>query len=484
MRIPKFVTGVALIALTGFFAIPAQAQNGQIVGQVTDAQSGQTLSEVQVYIPGTGLGSLTRQDGRYILLNVVAGTYELNAERIGLGSETQQVTVGAGQTVQVDFTMSSVALGLDEIVVTGTAGASRRREIGNVVSQLNAVDVPDAPLSITDMLQGVAPGLELYGGGAVGQSKIIRLRGVNSAALNDHPMIYVDGVRIRSRPFPDANPPDRRGGRSGNIAVSPLDQINPSDIERIEIIKGSAATTLYGTEASGGVIQIFTKQGREGAPTWTAEVTTGTQWARAFGVDDSGPSYQGETDVSYNFMEHWLCTGPLKCGDYANQAYNQGYLLSVRGGTSDVNYFVSGSFGDQQGYQTNDTEKAYTTRANLTFSPAANLNIQWNTMYSNTAQTHTGGQNNAQGITLNAFRQERNYFGTGDPAALNELMDQKIAEDVERFTTGITVTYSPIANLTNRFVVGYDWGAREHRNLRPFGWMQTPQGKLLNNTFH
>ena len=68
MRIPKFLTGVTLIALTGFLAIPAQAQNGQIVGQVTDAQSGTALSEVQVYIPGSGLGSLTRQDGRYILL--------------------------------------------------------------------------------------------------------------------------------------------------------------------------------------------------------------------------------------------------------------------------------------------------------------------------------------------------------------------------------------------------------------------------------
>ncbi|MEE3136728.1 MAG: TonB-dependent receptor plug domain-containing protein, partial [Gemmatimonadota bacterium] len=255
MSITKFLTGVALVALPALLAVPAQAQTGQIVGQVTDGQSGAPLSEVQVYIPGTGLGSLTRQDGRYILLNVAPGTYELTGERIGLGAVTQQITVAAGQTLQADFTMTSVALGLDEIVVTGTAGASRRREIGNVVSQLNAVDVPDAPLSITDMLQGVAPGLELYGGGAVGQSKIIRLRGVNSAALNDHPMIYVDGVRIRSRPFPDANPPDRRGGRSGNIAVSPLDQINPSDIERIEIIKGSAATTLYGTEASGGVIQ-------------------------------------------------------------------------------------------------------------------------------------------------------------------------------------------------------------------------------------
>ena len=484
MSIPKLVIGVVLVTLTGFLAVPAHAQNGQIVGEVTDAQSGLGVGGVQIYLPGTGLGVLTRPNGGFLLLNVLPGTYELTAERIGLGTVTQQITVGANQTVNTDFTMAAVALGLDEIVVTGTAGAARRREIGNTIAQINAVDVPDAPMLVSDLLQGVAPGLEIYGGGAIGQSKIIRLRGVNSAVLNDHPIIYVDGVRIRSNPFPDANPPDRRGGRSGNIAISPLDQINPADIERIEVIKGSAATTLYGTEASGGVIQVFTKQGREGAPSWTAEVQTGTQWARAFGVDDSDQGvYGGETDVSYNFMEHWLCTGPFTCGDYANQAYNQNYLLSVRGGTSAVSYFVSGSFADQQGYQTNDTDKSYTTRANLTFNPTNNVTVQWNTMFSNTAQTHTGGQNNAQGITLNAFRQERNYFGSGDPAILNELMDQKISEDVERFTTGMTVGYSPLTNLTNRFVVGYDMGTREHRNLRPYGWMQTPEGKLLNNTY-
>jgi outer membrane receptor protein involved in Fe transport len=337
------------------------------------------------------------------------------------------------------------------------------------------------------MLQAAAPGLDVYGGGAIGQAKIIRLRGSNSAVLNEHPIIYIDGVRIRSNPLPDANPPDRRGGRSGNVAVSPLDLINPNDIERIEIIKGSAATTLYGTEASGGVIQVFTKRGTGGAPVWTAEVQTGTQWSRAFGVDPSGSSTDQirslREDAQYNFMEPWMCTGIFECGDFANQAYNQDYSLSVRGGSGSINYFVSGSFGDQQGYIVDDTQKMYATRANISFSPTADLQIQWNTSYSNVMMTNTAQQNNAQGIVLNAFRQEQNYFGSGDPAVMDVLLDQAINEDIERFTTGATLTYTPLQDFTNRFVVGYDWSAREHRNLRPFAWDPVPLGSLLNNTY-
>ncbi|HIF57371.1 MAG TPA: hypothetical protein EYQ39_09080, partial [Gemmatimonadetes bacterium] len=332
--------GTALVVLTALVttSAEAQAQNGQIVGQVTDGQTGAPISEVQVYLTGTGLGVLTRQNGRFILLNVPPGTYELTAERIGLGSVTGQISVAAGQTVEADFSMQPVALGLDEIVVTGTAGAARRREIGNTVSQIAVPNLPDRPVLVSDLLQAAAPGLDVYGGGTIGQSKIIRLRGESSVSLSNHPLVYIDGVRIRSEPLPDINPPDRRGGRSANVAVSPLDNINPNDIERIEIIKGSAATTLYGTEASAGVIQVFTKRGTQGAPVWTAELQGGKSWSREFGVTGSG--------VPYNHMEHWLCTGIYTCGEYANQSYAQRYNLSVRGGGQDLRYFISGSFVD------------------------------------------------------------------------------------------------------------------------------------------
>ena len=388
---------------------------------------------------------------------------------------TGQISVAAGQTVEADFSMQSVALGLDEIVVTGTAGAARRREIGNTVSQIDVPNLPERPVLVSDLLQAAAPGLDVYGGGTIGQSKIIRLRGESSVSLSNHPLVYIDGVRIRSEPLPDVNPPDRRGGRSANVAVSPLDNINPNDIERIEIIKGSAATTLYGTEASAGVIQVFTKSGTQGAPVWPAELQGGKSWSREFGVVGSG--------VPYNNMEHWLCTGIYTCGEYANQSYAQQYNLSVRGGGQDLRYFISGSFVDQQGYLTNDTEEKYAVRGNFTMAPAENMTIQWNTAYVNQLLTMTNGQNNAQGITLNAFRAERNYFGTGDPAVLNELMDQRLDQGVERMTTGGVITYAPMENLTNRLTVGYDWSQQEHRNLRPFAWKQVPLGALLNNTF-
>ena len=487
--VPRVSLAALLVGGVMALSAPAaQAQTGQLTGAVTNTSSGAAIGQVQVFLVGENLGALSRADGRYLILNVRPGTYELSAQRIGFGTETQTVTVTAGGTTTTNFTLGVRALGLDEIVVTGTAGAATRREIGNTISQINVADVVDAPLRVSDMLQAAAPGLDIYGGGALGQAKIIRLRGANSALLNSHPIIYIDGVRIRSDPLPDANPPDRRGGRSGNIAMSPLDAINPNDIDRIEIIKGSAATTLYGTEAAGGVIQVFTKRGSGGAPVWTAEVGTGTMWSRRI-----GPSSDGVADASvaalmeqnaYGNLEHWMCTGFLSCdGKFALKPYNQDYSLSVRGGSGGINYFISGSFGDAQGLLPNDSQRQYNSRANLSISPTSNLQIQWNTGYTNIFLTTTAGQNNAQGITLNAFRQERNYFASGDPDVLNVLMDQKLDEAVERFTTGVTVSYEPISGLTNRFVLGYDWSQREHRNLRPFGWNQVPEGSLLNNTF-
>jgi TonB-dependent SusC/RagA subfamily outer membrane receptor len=474
------VVATGAVALLGFAAPTAvEGQTGTIVGTVTNAATSGPIGEVQVFIEGQNLGGLTRADGRFLILNVPTGTYDVTAQRIGFATLTSSVTVTSGGTATVDFALSTQALGLDEIVVTGTAGASSKREMGSTIAQINVADVPDEPALVSDMLQASAPGLDVYGGGAVGQSKVIRLRGANSALLTSQPLIYIDGVRVRSNALPDANPPDRRGGRSGNIAVSPLDMINPNDIERIEVIKGAAATTLYGTEAAGGVIQVFTKRGRGGAPQWTAELGTGTEWMRKYG----GQTEAGDFPFAYAGMAEHICTGLLQCGRLANTPYSQNYAMSVRGGQGDVDYFLSGGFSDQQGLLPNDHGKTYSLRGNLSFQPTEDLTIQWNSGYNLLELTSTAQQNNAQALPLNAWRQERNYFASGNADTLNVLLDQDINEDVERFTTGVTMTYTPIERMTNRFILGYDWTQREHRNLRPFGWPQTPDGRLLNNTF-
>ena len=138
-------SALALLACATFGLFPvqvsAQTETGQVTGIVTDARSGGPLSEVQVYVDGLQLGGLSRADGRFLILSVPAGTHDITAQRIGFSISTQSVTVTGGGTVSANFAMSTQALGLDEIVVTGTAGNSRRREIGNSVAQINIADV-------------------------------------------------------------------------------------------------------------------------------------------------------------------------------------------------------------------------------------------------------------------------------------------------------------------------------------------------------
>jgi hypothetical protein len=160
------------MALAAFFTVSAEmveAQTGQIVGQVTDANSGASLGEVQVYLPDQDLGVLSRRDGGFIILNVPVGIHNVTAARIGYGQASQQVTITAGGTAQISFALSTQALGLDEIVVTGTVGAARRREVGNSISQLNPSEMLSRPVSATDMLQSAAPGITVSGiGGEIG----------------------------------------------------------------------------------------------------------------------------------------------------------------------------------------------------------------------------------------------------------------------------------------------------------------------------
>src|SRR5688500_7277161 len=176
-----------------------QAQ--QITGRVLDQGSSQPMAAVQVVIVGSGIGALSQQNGRYLLLNVPAGTHTLTAERIGYRGVTQQVTVTAGQTVVQDFALAEEALGLDEIIVTGTPGGTQRRAIGNAVVSVQASDVTQtvAVSSMQDLLGGRTPGLQFTRlSGDVGQGSAIQIRGVGSFNLSSDPLIFVDGVRVNN----------------------------------------------------------------------------------------------------------------------------------------------------------------------------------------------------------------------------------------------------------------------------------------------
>jgi outer membrane receptor protein involved in Fe transport len=470
---------------------PVQAQQtGRIQGTVTDGTTGAPLTEVQVYLVGANLGAITRQNGTFVMLNVPAGNYEIRAERIGLGTVSRQITLAAGSTLTEDFQLAAQALGLDEIVVTGTAGAARRREVGNSVAQINTVDLPDRPTSVMDMLQSRAPGMQVNvanGGGELGQGHTITLRGTNDIGGDGNsPIIFIDGIRIMSGNLPSPSTPDIQSN-SGNNTPSPLAQLNPNDIERIEVISGPAASTLYGTEASAGVIQVFTRRGSARAPVWTAEMQEGTMWNQEFGPRGAEIHYTDGTTTATSqhvWMDPWICTGPFKCGSFMDIPLQQQYSLSVRGGAQSLQYFVSGSHDREEGSTPKDEIEQWNVRGNFTISPFEDLQLQWNTSYTNTFQMNTSSGNNSGGLALNVFRQNQGYFGTADPNIINTAITEwDISKAIERFTTGATVTYSPLTSLTNRFTVGYDYSQQESRNVRSFGFRLYPQGGISDEVY-
>ena len=395
--------GVKLV-LGAVFALIAPGLSGQqITGRVTDQGSGQPMAAVQVSIAGTGIGALSQQTGRYLLLNVPVGTHSVTAQRIGYKTVTAQVTVAAGATVVQDFALLEEALGLDEIVVTGTAGGTQRRALGNSVATVAASEVlkKASVNGVQDLLTGRVPGAQFRGvSGNVGTGGSIQIRGVKSFTLSANPLIFIDGVRMDNSTNLGPSLGDRR-------EASALDNINPQDIQSIEIIKGPAAATLYGTEASAGVIQIITKRGSQATPQFQMSVRGGVNYlrdpaGRLFGFFACTDSYTGAClpqgfQAPAGFVTPPACVNNVPvsngtCATYTLVGYNpyteanrmlaegmwgpwpskelysngptQSYNLQVTGGNQTVKYFVSGGYDKDRGADWYNTNEAIRLRSN------------------------------------------------------------------------------------------------------------------------
>ena len=443
---------------------PAAAQSGQIVGQVTDALTGRDLAEVQVFVVGTGVGMLTRSDGRYLLLDVPAGTYTVRAERIGMRTASQEITVTAGQTVTVDFAMETQALGLDELVVTGTAGAARQREVGSSVAAVNLSDLPEPVISVDQALAARAPGVtSLRSSGMAGSGSQIRLRGNVSIAMSNQPLVYIDGVRIRSEGYALNHAVGQHVAFGPKDVMGPLNDINPNDIDRVEIVKGPAATALYGTEAAGGVIQIFTKRGRAGAASWTAQVDQGVNWVQEF----------GPPNAPFMRLDPWLRNG-----------HQQRYNLSVRGGTSNITYYLSGSVEDNAGILPNDYEDKYLLRGNFGFQPVTGLDLQLNTTLTRQEIQNSPSGSSPYSISHNGYKRSpadgrhATYVGSADEETISRLLEYEIDSNVNHLVTGLTATYAPNSAFTNRITLGLDRIQSDMRNVRPFDYVNDPRGSV------
>src|SRR5690606_21046885 len=213
---------------------------GAIAGTVIDTQSRAPLSGVDLVLDGRGLAALSGTDGRFLIVGVPIGEHVLVAHRIGYRTFRTTVSVTAGDPTAVDLALILQPLDLDEVVVTGTAGAAPLREIGNAVARLEIAEATERRATLTDFLQGAVTGVAVTGGSAeAGQGKQIRIRGNSSMVLSNQPLVYIDGVRMMEGAFPSdvfeqtsIVPP-----AGPNITTSPLDLVSVGDVERIEVVR-------------------------------------------------------------------------------------------------------------------------------------------------------------------------------------------------------------------------------------------------------
>jgi len=250
-------------------------QERTVAGVVVTARSLSPLSGATVLVPGTSTRAQTDIRGQFKLPlppTVTGETVTLRVTMIGYRPQEQTVSVN---DQNVRFSLAESAVELAEVVVTGTAGAVEKRSLGNAVARVRISEEAEvAPALLTDqLLNARAPGvLVMPPSGLAGNGSRVFIRGRSSIALPIDPLIYVDGIRVDKR--------QSFGGYPTTGASSGINDFVPEEIESIEIIKGPAAATLYGTEANNGVIQIITKRGKAGPTAIDVSVREGANWSR------------------------------------------------------------------------------------------------------------------------------------------------------------------------------------------------------------
>jgi TonB-linked SusC/RagA family outer membrane protein len=467
LAIPSLLYSSAALLVAGTSAF-AQSM-GAVRGTVTDAGGGAPVGQVQVYVIGTRHGTITQENGRFLITGVPAGQVTLRAQKLGYAPTQSSVTLAGNDTANVDFRLSSAALALDEVVVTGTPGATEKRVLGNTVSTVKADELTkDTPIpTVTELLQGRASGINVTSNsGSVGTSATIRIRGAGSLSANTQPVIYIDGIRMQAgvqRSF------DNSGATVQ--ATSALDAIDPNDIESMEVIKGPAAATLYGADAASGVIQIITKKGRMGQQSaeWNARAEYGgIDWALArpktywlcTTADTSKTLFPNCAALGSNIANHMLVDDPLNEPGALRSGNVATYGLSARGGAERYSYFFSFDHDGENGVLYNNFFRRDNGRANVQASLRDNLTLQMNVGYIRTNARQPLSDNSSNSIIRNAYRDrpsgpwpwQAEYRGLG-PAIANQY-DNEVA--TERYILGTSLNFQPFSWFQNRLNAGVD----------------------------
>jgi TonB-dependent starch-binding outer membrane protein SusC len=513
VRTLRRFTALAGIALP--FAIPAFAQGtGIIEGKVTDSESGRAVEAVQVFVVDGRQGALTNAQGQYRIVGVpVTGGSRpvvVRVRALGFQPLSRSVTLTAGQTARADFAVVKSAIQLNQVVVTGSGQATETKRLGNTVAVIEPPQ--NAPINdVSSLLTAREPGLVgVTGGGMSGQGAMIRIRGNASLSQSNEPIIFIDGVR--------ANNGSSFGGigTGGGGATTRLDDIDPNIIERVEVLKGAAAATLYGTEASNGVINIITKQGANVPTRWNFSVQQdATQFpdrvapvagfARRQGQADTLSQIWQRTIVPFQVFEENVFRDFL-----TETGYNTVAGGNVTGGTNAFTFFASGRYANENGPfggadygPATDRVRRAQTAANVTLKPFRGFKLAVRNQYVNTLNSTPESNNNIYGVNslafmarpelancaLSSIESRGKCTGAGNPfgnqafMTVREAMGQINQSSASRYIGGLDMSYQQTEHLNYTSTIGYDIASTREFGYAGFGYnvdrftAQTPNGR-------
>jgi len=474
-----------------------------IQGTVTAAEGGQTLSNVTVQIRGTNFGAITDQDGTFtIRARIAGGDYTLQYSYVGRNTVTRSVTLGSDRSVNVEpVAMREKALEMEAIAVTIAGAETERAKLPNSVSVVAGEEVNQAPgaVAVDQALQGkVAGAVIVETNGQPGGGVSIRLRGVSSISGNAEPLIVVDGILLdnSSDALIGLSANASGGGRGNSSLTNRLGDLSPADIDHIEVLKGATATALYGSRANNGVIQIFTKQGRQGAPRIT--LTTSVQ------ANQNPETYDlllepvaVQTDVAVGLAPS--LGAPVDRFDVQDQIFRTGYgtsnSLSISGGNEQTSYYFSGNYLKEQGtVESTDYEKK-DVRLNLTHQVNERLSVTGRANYLDSVTNLIPEGEQTQGVLTaitftptswnpafnpNLGRFPYNPLGLGNP--LDVIENWRTEENVTRFTGNAEAELHLLDNLRAGYMLGIDDYRLQDTYLQPpfsltanfNGFIQTP----------
>lgn len=512
----RTLSAITVVLATLPTALIAQ-DRGSVAGRVTDQATGRPLSAAQVAVQGTTRRVVTNAQGQYSIANVPSGTYTITASLLGTGGATQRVTITSGQTATANFSLVQSAVALQGITVNAITGREERNvEAGTNVASINVAEIQKGPITkFADVLTGRTAGVSLQGAaGTTGTSQRIRIRGANSLSLSNEPLIYVDGVLFSN---------SKGGIGVGGQDYSRLNDLSPEDIENVQVLKGPAASALYGTAAANGVLLITTKRGKAGSARWNGYVEAGrledmTDYPSTFLAyqvnDPNAPLVTAAGNLNTGTAAQTAArTGPyvacpnLLAGtrnaagvaacrqdavsefslleDPRTSPFSQGdrtkYGLNVSGGSEAVRYFLSGDRETENGVVDINGIEKINLRANVTAQLSDKINVQVTSGYINSDLNLISGDNNIFSPLINGLLASPFYIegqdtlrspglrpGLGFGYSIGDIGQIITNQDVDRFIVGANTTYRPFTWLSGNVNVGMDYFNRnDFETLQP-----------------